>query len=459
MQSLPQNNTKINSFNKLNIPAKFDSNTVSNVPSFTYLEAAKSIIDFKSLISNNISYQKAPNATFQPADIIDFMVDASILGYSRFSHYENLREDAGYLKIKDFNVPSEKVCRDLLKAMPEESVNELRELNKNLLATIAKTQPAKEVILDFDDTVCTVFGNQEGSANGYNPRYKGRPSFKEKVGIISKTDELLNLTLEEGTHHSNHEFLSFLESCIETLPESWYLKRIRADRGFFDQKNFRYCEDNGIEYVIKAKMQNGVKKIIDYVNENPDQYPWVKIDNTFSVTEIRVPLKSWDRERRFVLIKKSLPKCNKKGQMLFEEFTYEYQAIVTNVDYLTAEEIFNDYNQRCNIENKIDELKEGFAFDQNTQINRKCNELYLLIKMIAFNLNNWFKRTFLPENMHHHEITTLRRIFYKIAGNICGSGWYKHIRFAPNKILEKTIKHLRKALKDFRKKVVLHMLN
>jgi hypothetical protein len=454
--SLPQNNTKINSFNKLNIPAKFDSRTVSSCPAFSYLEAAKSSIDFKSLISDNISYQKAPNAIFQPADIIDFMVDTSILGYSRFSHYENLREDAGYLQIKNFNVPSEKVCRDLLKAMPEESVNELRELNKNLLATIAKTQPAKEVILDFDDTVCTVFGNQEGSANGYNPRYKGRPSFKEKVGIISKTDELLNLTLEEGTHHSNHEFLSFLESCIETLPKTWYLKRIRADRGFFDQKNFRYCEDNGIEYVIKAKMQNGVKKIIDYANENPDQYPWVKIDNTFSVTEIRVPLKSWDRERRFVLIKKSLPRYNKKGQMLFEEFTYEYQAIVTNVDYLTAEEIFNDYNQRCNIENKIDELKEGFAFDQNTQINRKCNELYLLIKMIAFNLNNWFKRTFLPEDMHHHEITTLRRIFYRIAGNICGSGWYKHIRFAPNKLLEKTIKHLRKALTDFRKKVVLN---
>ena len=97
--SLPQNNNKINSLNKLNIPAKFDSDTVSNVPAFTYLEAAKSCIDFKSLISDNISYQKAPNAIFQPADIIDFMVDTSILGYSRFSHYENLREDAGYLQI------------------------------------------------------------------------------------------------------------------------------------------------------------------------------------------------------------------------------------------------------------------------------------------------------------------------------------------------------------------------
>jgi len=95
--------------------------------------------------------------------------------------------------------------------------------------------------------------------------------------------------------------------------------------------------------------------------------------------------------------------------MIFDEFTYDYQAIVTNVDYLTYEEIFHDYNQRCNIENKIDELKEGFAFDENSQINHKCNELFLLIKMIAYNLHNWFKRVFLPEDLHHHEITTTKK--------------------------------------------------
>jgi hypothetical protein len=197
------------------------------------------------------------------------------------------------------------------------------------------------------------------------------------------------------------------------------------------------------------------KKVYKNVNEHQEQYPWTPINNIISVTEITVPLESWSKARRFVLIKKSLPKTTDKGQMIFDEFTYEYQAIVTNVDYLTAEEIYNDYNQRCNVENKIDELKEGFYFDENSQINHKCNELFLLIKMIAYNLHNWFKRAILPEDLHHHEITTIRRIFYKVAGNIVGNGWYKHIRFAPNKLLERIIPYIRDSLFNFRKQVVL----
>lgn len=452
---LPQIRKKLNRFKELNIDATFDNETVSNNAAFTYVEAFKNIIGFKSLLNKIISYKKGKNSTYSTADTLDFLIDAIILGYSRFSHMDDLRNDPGYSKTKSSDNPSEKVCRDLFKALPEEAKDELRYLNKKLLELQAKNEQPREVMFDFDDTVCTIFGNQEGSACGYNPRYKGRPSFKEKVGIISKSNELLDLTLEAGTHHSNHNFLDFLESCIDTLPDTWYLKRIRADRGFFDQKNFEYCEDNGYEYIIKAKMQKGVQKIVDYINEHPEQYPWTPINKVISVTEITVPLESWSRARRFVLIKKSLPKTNKNGQMIFDEFTYEYQAIVTNVDYLTAEEIFNDYNQRCNVENKIDELKQGFFFDENSQINHKCNELFLLVKMIAYNLHNWFKRAFLPEDLHHHEIITIRRILYKVAGNIVGNGWYKHIRFAPNKLLERIIPYIRNSLFNFRKRVIL----
>ncbi len=75
--------------------------------------------------------------------------------------------------------------------------------------------------------------------------------------------------------------------------------------------------------------------------------------------------------------------------------------------------------------------------------------------MIAYNLHNWFKRSFLPKDFTHQEISTIRRLFYKVAGNIVGNGWYKHISFAPNKLLERIVLHIRTTFSVFRKKVIL----
>lgn len=183
-------------------------------------------------------------------------------------------------------MPSEKVCRDLLKSLPKHTVDELRNINKELFQLQSKNEPPREVILNFDDTVCTIFGKQEGAQS----RYKGRPSFKEKLGMIANTNEILNLTLEGGKSHSNNGFLDFFKNCEEIIPSNWYIKKIRCDKGLFEQKNMQYFEEQNYEYVIKAKNQAGVKNIIDYINSNPKQYPWTAINKKFSVNEITVPL-------------------------------------------------------------------------------------------------------------------------------------------------------------------------
>ena len=420
---IPQTNNKENIFNDKNLKTVFTETAISNNVTLTYLEDFKKAIDLPSLLMkhlNEFESLKGANSTFKVTDIIDFMIDAVTYGYTRFDHMEQLRNDEAYKLIKEHAAPSEKVCRDLLKLLPENACDNLRALNESLLGIQASTQPPREVMMDFDDTVVTVFGNQ-GKANiGYNPKYHGRPSYKEKVGIISGTKELIDLTLEEGSHHSNHCFLDFLKQCEETLPKQWILKRIRGDRGFFDQENFKYFEDNEYEYIIKAKMQNGVKKIVDYVISHPAEYKWQEIDKTFSATDIFVPLPAWDKARRFVIVRKTLPNTINSKQLIIDadEFKYEYQAIVTNVDYLTPAEIFVDYNQRCTIETNIDELKSGFAFSENSQINYNCNELFMLIKMIAYNIHNWYKNCILPEELRHHRIATLRRILYHIPGII-----------------------------------------
>jgi hypothetical protein len=109
--------------------------------------------------------------------------------------------------------------------MPAETASELRQLNKKLLELQAAQEGPREVTLNIDDTVATVFGHQEGSTIGYNPRYKGRPSYKEKLCIIANTNEVLNVTLESGSSHLNNNFMDFYKSCLDILPKNWYVSR------------------------------------------------------------------------------------------------------------------------------------------------------------------------------------------------------------------------------------------
>jgi hypothetical protein len=198
---------------------------------------------------------------------------------------------------------------------------------------------------------------------------------------------------------------------------------------------------------------------VDYVVSHPEEYSWIKADKhnktVFHTTEIRTALPTWERGRRFVIVRKTLPKKLETGQLVFDECRYEYQVIVTNIDYLSSAEIFNDYNQRCTAETSIDELKSGYGFGENSQTSHKSNELYMLIKMIAYNLNNWFKNQILPESERHHRITTIRRNIYHVCGILSGKGQYQHVKYQSNSKFEKIICYMQEALKKF----CLHIRN
>lgn len=73
----------------------------------------------------------------------------------------------------------------------------------------------------------------------------------------------------------------------------------------------------------------------------------------------------------------------------------------------------------------LDEIKEGYAFSENSLINHRENEMYLFIKITTFNIQNWFKQAIMPKEIQHHEIKTLRRIFYRV----CGNGSYRYLSF------------------------------
>lgn len=89
-----------------------------------------------------------------------------------------------------------------------------------------------------------------GSTSDYNPAKHGRASFKEKVGISGLTNEVINLTLEHGKHHTHYELEAFIRKCRILLPAEWALKRVRIDSGGFDIDNLNYLDQHDLEFLI-----------------------------------------------------------------------------------------------------------------------------------------------------------------------------------------------------------------
>jgi hypothetical protein len=99
MEIISQNDDKLKrQIKNFNLNATFNDSKIYSVATFTYVELFKQIIDLKELINNGVACKKCSNAIFSVAEIIEYLIDANILGFSRFMHTEDLRNDIGYKK-------------------------------------------------------------------------------------------------------------------------------------------------------------------------------------------------------------------------------------------------------------------------------------------------------------------------------------------------------------------------
>ena len=180
----------------------------------------------------------------------------------------------------------------------------LESSKKRLLELKANSEGPRDVTLNIDDTVCTIYGDQEGSGVGYNPSKHGRASFKEKVGILGSPSEIISLTLENGKHHTNYMLQAFIRKCRLLLPAEWTLKRVRIDSGGFDVKNLDYLDQQDLEFLVKCKKYKRLQLLVDHINRQEHLYPWTKVDETFSVNECHYRLPGWNKCYRFIVIRK-----------------------------------------------------------------------------------------------------------------------------------------------------------
>lgn len=76
------------------------------------------------------------------------------------------------------------------------------------------------------------------------------------------------------------------------------------------------------------------------------------------------------------------------------------------------------YNQRCCMENYIKEAKNGFTIDRIATGDFKANELDLLIKLLAYNLFERFKRDRCEPVHQGYTIARFRLEFFQCAATL-----------------------------------------
>jgi hypothetical protein len=117
--------------------------------------------------------------------------------------------------------------------------------------------------IDFDSTVITKYGNQEGSVRGCNPNKRGRHSHHPLMAFVSETKMVTNAWLRPGNTAASSSCVKFMQETFDVCLQCKKIGLVSADRGFYTNDILNYLDSNSINYVIAVR-QNQISKIEIY---------------------------------------------------------------------------------------------------------------------------------------------------------------------------------------------------
>jgi hypothetical protein len=328
---------------------------------------------------------KSPNAIPAGETFTAFLL-AVVVGARRFAHTARLRADeALHTLLGVARFPSDDTIRNLFKRFRQSWVVQFYE---PLWAwQLARVPPRAEgYSLDLDSTVFERYGEQEGAKRGYNPRKHGRASHHPLLAVLGEAAFILHGWLRSGNTRSDSGVVEFLQEALAKLESRKWIRVVRADSGFFAQELLQYLEEQGLHYIVVARLTKWLKREAARVEA------WRALDEIYAVGEFRLKLLGWDRERRFVVVREQLQESKRSlGRKLFEVPGYTFRVFVTNRAE-PPEEIWRDYNQRACIEQRIEELKSDLAADDFCLREFFATEAAFLAVLMLFNLLGEFQR-------------------------------------------------------------------
>ncbi len=359
-------------------------------------------IKMKEFMSGLDLPEKGSNRGYEAIQIIECFWTSIWIGAGRFSHSAYLRYDKVLQEIFGWKqAPSQSTYSRFFQKFSWKRNTEVFVPAQKWFIDNLKI---KKITIDFDSSVMTRYGEQEGSKVGYNPGKPGRASHHPLMAFIAEVRMVANAWLRPGNTAALSNCKAFIDETFEILKDK-EVGLVRADSGFYAHEFLNYLEtEKQSNYIIAVKMYSTIKK------ELQSQKTWWTLKDGMEICEFEYQSPEWKKPRRMVAVRKNIEILTKAtGKLLlFDEPVgkYRYSLYVTNLD-LPAEQIWLSYKDRTDAENRIKELKYDFGLDSFCMDKFWATEAAFRTIMIAYNLMSLFRQVVL-KSKSQATLSTLR---------------------------------------------------
>jgi hypothetical protein len=363
----------------------------------------------------------SPNARPVAEIVQSFMLTALADG-RRFAHVERLREDPALSELFGMKrvVGADTIRRLLASIGHEPGAKWLSSASAMLWQALPD-----QIILDWDSTVQTKYGHQEGAAIGYNPTKPGRRSVHPLMAIAAGTRLCTAYQFRNGDTVTASQWTGAMEEAQRWL-EGKKIWLNRGDIGLGHEAIMRWHESEAgrPHYLFKLKQTKNVRKAIHAMKESQWEGPLHR--GAWQVAEAEIKLEGWSRPRRVVVARKTQGKAPADNQAeMWKVNRYDYAVYVTNLDKesINAWQVMGLYRERADAENVFDEIKNQWGFNGFMSAKKAVSALAGQLLLLVYNLWSLYMR--LVEPGKHTEAVTSRRWFLLMAGRLVQSGRQK----------------------------------
>ncbi len=370
--------------------------------------------------------QPKSNRGYKPSEVIKTLVLMQHEGGFHLDDVRHIQDDEALRTILDLNkLPQATTLGDWLRRIGSQPQIQDAWVKVNKAVLQSALHCCKKVTLDIDATEIVAY---KADAQWTYNKNKG---FMPMVGHIAETGQVVAVDFRKGNVPPAKDNLAFIKQCQQALPEGCALHALRIDAAGYQIKIIEYCDEQGIDYAIRAKTSPAMRAQIDAAGDT-DWQPLIdkKGKEISSQDTYRTSFCIGKYEKAFTLV---IQRTEIKGQANLDldsqedsnaisQGGYIYRAIATNRDELSDSQIIHWYNHRAeDSENRIKELKLDFGGDTLPCSDFNANALYFLISSLSYNLFA-LMRLLLPEELAHHRAMTLRWRLYAIAAKVVKTG-------------------------------------